>query len=117
MANEIDSDAIAKRLINLERLWVGQTISLALPFLRHSKTLKMVLLGSVDYPIRPLNLFDLNRVRRMGGMKRKVRIGIQEEQYLPTKWKENNVKYDFVELDRIGAISKHFKFNGMYFEL
>lgn len=56
-----------------------------------------------------LNLFNLNGVRRIEGM-RKVLIGVPENVYLLKKWKAKNVNYDLVEITRLETIRAHFIF-------
>lgn len=51
-----------------------------------------------------LNLFKLNKVRRTGGMHRKVLIGAPENVYLAAKWKTIIINYDLVEINRLETI-------------
>lgn len=67
-----DLEAVAKNLINLERLWIECTVGEILSFLRYSKKLRMVVWENGTIPANALNLFHLNEMRRTGGMQRKV---------------------------------------------
>lgn len=103
-----DSKAIAINLINLERLHIEGPVEQLLPFLRNSKNLKFVHFEDLDSFENPLNLYKSNCERHIGGMQRKVLIGVCDEQHLATKWKEHNVNYDLVEIARVKTILKYF---------
>lgn len=112
---EMDLEEVALSLSKLERLWISGSVDELKPFLRHSKALKTVILDTnIIAPGKPLNLFDLNRERQKSGMTLKVQIGLNENEYLATKWKSNNVNYDFVEPTRTETITKHFDYKDIY---
>lgn len=106
---ETGLEAIAKNLINLERLWIWGTVDCLLPFFRCSKKLGMVINNNNSKSA--LNLFNLNELRQMGGMHSKILIGVSEDIYLETKWKAKNVNYNLVEITRAETIREHFVFN------
>lgn len=106
ITSDVDLEAMAKKLINRERLWIGGILVDEIsPFLQHSKKLKSVILGQSE---KALDLYNMNESRKMCGVQRKVRIGIGEPQYLATKWNKKNVAYDFIEIVRLQTIEKQF---------
>lgn len=112
--DDINFEAVAKNLPKLERLWIQCTVDQFLPFLRHTKSLKMAILDDFRSREKPLNLCNLNEARKMSGTKRKVKIGVLETVYLPTKWKANTLDYDFVEITRSETICEHFDYNDLH---
>lgn len=109
--DENDLKPIAMNLINLERLSIEGTIDQLLSFLRHSRTLKLAILDDRRTPSNALNVLTMNEVRRIGGMKSKVRIGVSEKQYLATKWKWNCLSHNLVEIIRVETIREYFDYN------
>lgn len=103
-----DWKASAMSLINLERLRVSGSIIQLLPFLRHSKNLRYVIFGKLVRIIEGLNLCDLNNERKLSEVKRKILLGLHEDQYLNIKWNENDGNYDLIEITRAEMIRKHF---------
>lgn len=112
--NSIDLEAIAKNLTKLERLWIQCTVDQFLPFFRYSKTIKMVILDGVWSRADRLNVLNLNKVREMSGLKRKVKIGVSEKVYLTAKWKAQNVNYGVVEFTRRETIFGQFDYNDLH---
>lgn len=107
---DVSLETMALNLGNLERLRIDGTVSQLMSFLRHSKRLKFVIFGDKNGFFYALNLYNLNEARRISGMKRKVRIGVYEDKYLATKWKEKNVNYDLVEISRKETMRKYFHY-------
>lgn len=107
---DVSLETMALNLVNLERLRIDGTVSQLMSFLRHSKCLKFVIFGDKNCFFYALNLYNLNEARRISGMKRKVRIGVYEDKYLATKWKEKNVNYDLVEISRKETMRKYFHY-------
>ena len=107
---DVDFEQIAQNLINLEQLHIRCTIDQLMPFLRHSTKLKFITFYDCYEKYDALNVSNLNQVRRTGGMQRKIQIGVNQEQYLATKWKENNGNGDLVEITRAETIHKYFHF-------
>lgn len=108
--DDLDLNAIAVNLINLERLRINCTVEQFLPFLRYSKKLKMIIFAKRDGIA--LNLFKLNDARRMSGVQRKIQIGLYEDSYLATKWMAKNLNYNnLVEITRTATIKNQFRFN------
>lgn len=112
-ATQADLEAIAKNLTKLERLWIYGTVDQLSPFLRNSKALKMAIFCEYndDSFCVPLNLFKLNKVRRMSGSQRKVSIGLYEKGYVATKWMTKNVNYELVEITRQETIRERFEYS------
>lgn len=109
----IDLEPVAKNLINLERLWIDCTVDQFLPFLRHSKNLKVAIFEGTGYN-SALDLHNLNEERQLGGAKQKVKIGAYENIYLATKWKTINVDYDLVEICRTETLREQFVYNNLH---
>lgn len=110
MDDHTDLEKMAIYLVNLERLWIGGTVNQLSSFIRLSKKLNFITFNNTNRDNNALNLFTLNRVRHMGGNQSKVRIGVDEKQYLVTKWKNKEVDYDFVEITRAERIREHFHY-------
>lgn len=104
----IDLKPVAENLKNLERLWIDCTIDQLLPFLRHSKKLKMVIFKDGTRCGDALNVHKLSEVRDESGAKQKVKIGVCEDIYLATKWKTTCVCCDLIEITRIETIREQF---------
>lgn len=100
--------AIAVNLKNLERLCIRGEVKQLEPFFRYSKKLEMVIFKNRRYSHDPLDLLNLNEIRRKGGMQRKVKLGVSEWLYLPTKWMANNANLHLVEIIRKSIILEHF---------
>lgn len=99
----------AMKLVNLERLYfVGTIGQLSESFLQHSKKLKSIIFIDAKTPGNALNLVELNRLREQAGMKRKIHFGVDEAQYLATKWNETGEMYDFIEITRKQTLRKHY---------
>lgn len=104
---QTDLETIAINVRNLERLWIEGSVYQFTSFLRNSNTLKLAILDDNN---AALNLFHLNRVRQMGGIQQKVRIGVFEWQYLATKWTEQYGNYELIEITRAETIREHFDY-------
>lgn len=103
---EPNLDILAKSLTNLERLSISGSINQLEPFLRHSKKLKYV--SYQDYFGNALDVPELNAVRKMSKIQRKVKIGLYEGDYLRTKSLARNIDFDLIEIVREQSIRKHF---------
>lgn len=73
----------------------------------------MTVLDDRTFSGEAMNLFTMNKVRQLGGMKRKVHIGAFEKPYLATKWTANN---DLVEITRAETIAEHFYHKNYHFD-
>lgn len=111
--DEIDLEKVAKNLVNLERLWIDCTVKQFLPFLRHSKKLKVAIFNDTEDD-SALNLHNLNEIRQLGGAKQRVKIGAAENIYLATKWKTMNANYDLVEISRKETLREQFAYNNLH---
>lgn len=114
---EVDLAIIAKSLINLKRLWISGSVGEVMPFIRHSKTLRTVILDTkIVAPGKPLDLFELNCARQKSDVKHKIRIGLYEKEYLATKWMAKNESYDLVDITRAETIREYFVYKDVYCE-
>lgn len=106
----VNFDTLAMNLIDLERLLILGTVEQFSSFLRHSKKLKFVFfiecklnfMHNDGYNV--VDLFKLNRMREMSGIKHQIQIGLYRHQYVATKWKTNHLKFDFIEITREASI-------------
>lgn len=94
----INIETLAKCLPKLEQLTLGvvNTNDLILPFIRHSKRLKTIKIGSTNDFV--LDLFPLNQERKKLENACQISIYVLHKSYLPTKWKSHNFN---LELDLI----------------
>lgn len=107
----VDMEPLVMHLTQLQRLKLGEkSFDKLLPFFRHSKTLKAVLLkviktvplDTINY--EALNLVALNKAREELGAKQRVVIYASEEIYLKTKWATKNLNLNLVEVVRCERI-------------
>lgn len=98
-----DMETLAINLTQLKRLHIcGARIEFILPFLRHTKTLKTILMISdLD---NALNVFALNQEREKLELAQKVLIGVCENVYLATKRKFVQLNWQFVQIVREESI-------------
>lgn len=98
-----DMEALAINLTQLKRLHIcGARIEFILPFLRHTKTLKTILMVSdLD---DALNVFTLNHEREQLELAEKVLIGVCETVYLATKREFGQLNWQFVHIVREESI-------------
>lgn len=112
--DDVDLEAIAKNLVNLERLWLECTGDQFSLFLEHSKKLKMAIWKDSNKGGDALNLLHLNDKRQMSGMTQKVIIGVCEHTYVATKYMAIKMEYELVEIVRMEKIREQFAF--MHFQ-
>lgn len=98
-----DMKELAIKLPQLERLHIcGARVEFIRHFLRHTKTLRTILMISdLD---SALNIFALNQERERLRQAQKVSIGVSERIYLATKWKFGQLNLPFVKIVRQESI-------------
>lgn len=101
----LDDELIAKNLISLERLTLkdDEEIDCIVPFIRHSKKLKIIKADFICYYISDsIDIFTLNEERKMLSNACRVVIYVNEEVYLDLKWKFNNLSLSHIKFTRSG---------------
>lgn len=104
----VDLMPLAVNLNKIERVWIEGKENHLIPFIRHSKSLKMVVIELKDE--NGLDLVAVNGERAALQPTGKVSIGLDEKQYLKTKWKVKHAQLEWIELVRRETASKSFDF-------
>lgn len=110
-------ETLAVNLKQLERLWIkGADDQIILPFLRHSKRLKIAIVLLTD--CERINLLAMNRERDKLKCERpsNVLIGVQETIYLNTKRISQNCHFNLVEITREESVHGKFEYISTYVE-
>ena len=102
----INIEVYAKNLPNLEQLTLDSAeIKSILPFIRHSRKLKTIKIRTQKSEVLDLNV--LNEERKKLENACKVSIYVQDDAYLPTKWKSHNfnLELDFIKILRLESFN------------
>lgn len=108
--DKVDLMPLAENLSKIELLWIEGTKNHLIPFLRHSKMLKTVIIEWKDQNNDGLDLVAMNCERAKLQTTGKVSIGIDENPYLTTKWKAKDADLKWIELMRKETICESFDF-------
>lgn len=112
---EMNLETLAKNLKNLERLWIkGSNNRIILPFLEHSKSLKIAIVRLTDD--KSLNLYEMNQERETLERSTKVLIGAPENIYLATKEISRNCNLRLIEITREESVHGKFEYISTYVE-
>lgn len=105
---KIDLMPLAMNLKKVERVWIEGNEKQIIPFISHSKSLKMVVIEIKDE--NGLDLVTLNGERAKLQTTGKVLIGLDENPYLKTKWRVKDSTLEWIELARKETICQLFDF-------
>lgn len=105
---KIDLMPLALNLNKIERVWIEGNESHLIPFIRHSKLLKMIVIEIRNE--NGLDLVAVNGERAKLQSTGTVLIGLDENPYLKTKWSVKDANLEWIELARKETISKLFDF-------
>lgn len=89
------------KLPNLERIAFSKINPInVMPFIRHSVHLKQIKIKRTVDDFVCLNLIEMNKERKKLPAARKMRIYVNEEMYLATKWALKTIDFSLIELKR-----------------
>lgn len=103
--NFADLDAVAKNLLNVERIFIARCSSnFIVPFIRYApkvRHLKVVFLSEGMYfDGKTVDLLRMNQERQLLSGASKTNIYVNEKVFLATKWTANQVSVGLIELKR-----------------
>lgn len=113
--SDIDLETLAMNLKQLKRLWIqGTDGQIILPFIRHSKTLKIAIVRLSD--AEEIDLLAMNQERNKLERPSNVLIGVQENVYLNTKGMSQNRNLSLVQITREESVHRKFEYISTYVE-